>query len=88
MDSRQICHSIRLTNIYSHQQLNADHPDWYLHVPGRPRQLGRNQMVLDLSRDVVRDYLFNAISLILSELVQFRIFNNAPYSTYYTDSSS
>ena len=31
-------------------QLHALHPDWYLRVPGRPRQIGRNQFVLDLSR--------------------------------------
>ena len=41
------------------------HPDWYLHVPGRPRQMGRNQMVLDLSRPEVRDFLFQALASIL-----------------------
>jgi alpha-galactosidase len=35
-------------------------------VPGRPRQLGRNQMVLDLSRQEVRDYIVHALSLILA----------------------
>lgn len=46
--------------------LHHAHPDWYLHVPGRPPQLGRNQMVLDLSREDVRDYLFNSIYTILN----------------------
>jgi alpha-galactosidase len=46
--------------------LYTSHPDWYLHVPGRPRQIGRNQMVLDLSRAEVRDYLCNALSAVLS----------------------
>ncbi|KAJ1430460.1 Melibiase-domain-containing protein [Ochromonadaceae sp. CCMP2298] len=45
--------------------LYTSHPDWYLHVPGRPRQLGRNQMVLDLSRAVVVDYLFHSLAAIL-----------------------
>jgi alpha-galactosidase len=36
-------------------------------VPGRPRLLGRNQMVLDLSRKDVRDYLADAIFAILAE---------------------
>jgi alpha-galactosidase len=49
--------------------LFAAHPDWYLHVPGRPRQIGRNQMVLDLSRKEVRDYLFDEISAVLSRSV-------------------
>ena len=42
------------------------HPDWYLHVPGRPRQIGRNQYVLDLSRKAVRDYLYDILSAVLS----------------------
>ncbi len=29
------------------------HPDWCLHVPGRERTLGRNQLVLDFSREDV-----------------------------------
>lgn len=45
--------------------LFTSHPDWYLHVPNRPRQLGRNQMVLDLSRQDVRDYIFQTISSVL-----------------------
>lgn len=45
--------------------LFTSHPDWYFHVPGRPRQMGRNQMVLDLSRKDVRDYLFNSIASVL-----------------------
>lgn len=43
------------------------HPDWYLHVPGRPIQVGRNQMVLDLTREEVRKYLFKSISKVLIE---------------------
>ena len=31
------------------------HPDWALQVPGRPRSLGRHQMVLDLARPEVVD---------------------------------
>jgi len=46
--------------------LYTTHPDWYLHVPGRPRQIGRNQMVLDLSRQEVVDYVFNSLAAILS----------------------
>ncbi len=37
------------------------HPDWCIHVPGYPRIEYRNQLVLDLSRDEVRDYVVDAI---------------------------
>lgn len=47
------------------QNLFRQHRDWYFHVPGRPRQVGRNQMVLDLSRRDVRDHLFRVIGDIL-----------------------
>ncbi|WP_174845479.1 alpha-galactosidase [Sporolactobacillus shoreae] len=42
------------------------HPDWCLHVPDRPRTLGRNQLVLDLSRADVRDYLAQSVSAVLA----------------------
>lgn len=38
------------------------HPDWCLHVPGRRRTEGRSQLVLDLSRADVREYLFRTLS--------------------------
>jgi len=47
-------------------ELYKKHPDWCLQIPGRVRSLGRNQMVLDLSRPEVVDYLFETISKILS----------------------
>jgi alpha-galactosidase len=42
------------------------HPDWCLHVPDRLLSLSRYQLVLDLSRADVRDYLVQSISAILS----------------------
>ncbi|RYH12689.1 hypothetical protein EON65_37570 [archaeon] len=44
----------------------AAHPDWAFQIPGRHRQIGRNQMVLDLSRQDVRDYVYNSIANVLS----------------------
>ena len=41
------------------------HEDWCLHVPGRTRTLERNQLILDLSRKEVQDYLIEAISNVL-----------------------
>ena len=33
------------------------HPDWVIHAPHRPRTLQRNQLVLNLARDDVRDWI-------------------------------
>lgn len=42
------------------------HPDWALRVAGRPLLTSRNQLVLDLSRPEVNDYLFAVIDDVLS----------------------
>lgn len=42
-------------------ELYRAHPDWCIHVPGYPRIEYRNQLVLDLSRDEVRDYIVDVI---------------------------
>ncbi|PZE20560.1 alpha-galactosidase [Paenibacillus xerothermodurans] len=46
--------------------LYREHPDWCLHVPDRDRTLGRNQLVLDLSRQDVCDETIRRVSAILS----------------------
>lgn len=43
------------------------HPDWVIHFPGRPRSEARNQLVLNLARHDVREYLFAALDKLLSE---------------------
>lgn len=43
------------------------HPDWCLHVEGRPMSLGRHQLILDLSRQDVCDYIIHSLSDILSQ---------------------
>ncbi|HWU04153.1 MAG TPA: alpha-galactosidase [Novosphingobium sp.] len=44
------------------------HPDWALHVAGRPMLGARNQYVIDMSRQDVRDHLFEAIAALLADL--------------------
>jgi alpha-galactosidase len=39
--------------------LYRQHPDWVLNFAGRPRTEGRNQLVLNLARQDVRDYVFH-----------------------------
>lgn len=41
------------------------HPDWALHLPGHERWEWRNQLVLDLTRDEVRDHVMDAICAVL-----------------------
>ncbi|WP_033126433.1 MULTISPECIES: alpha-galactosidase [Eubacteriales] len=43
------------------------HPDWILHVPGRPSTHGRYQYVLDFSRKEVVDCIYGMMEKILSE---------------------
>ena len=47
--------------------LFREHPDWCLRIPGRAPNLERCQLVLDMGRREVRDYLFSAISQVLSD---------------------
>ena len=47
-------------------QLYNDHPDWCLSVPNLVKQVSRKQLVLDLSRSVVREHLFSVLSELLS----------------------
>ncbi len=42
------------------------HPDWHIHVPVRDSSQGRWQYVIDMSRQDVRDYLFDKISFVLA----------------------
>ncbi len=41
------------------------HPDWCLHVPGRQRLEGRHQLVLDMGREDVQQYVIAAVSRVL-----------------------
>lgn len=43
------------------------HPDYAIHCPGHDPMLGRNQLVLDLTRADVRDYIVEAVSKVLRE---------------------
>lgn len=48
-------------------ELFRAHPDWALQIPGRSSTvLARTQLVLDMSREDVRDYLFDSLSVLLS----------------------
>lgn len=46
-------------------QLFRAHPDWAVRVPEREPSLGRNQLILDLAKPEVCDYVVNAVCDIL-----------------------
>jgi alpha-galactosidase len=47
--------------------LYRKHPDWVLNFPGRPRSESRSQLVLNLARPDVRDYVAGFLDKILTE---------------------
>lgn len=49
-------------------ELYKKHPDWCLHVKGRRRTLARTQLILDLTREDVREYIINVMSDIFSRV--------------------
>jgi len=47
--------------------LYRSHPDWVIHFDGRPRSELRTQMVLNLARDDVREYIFGVLDKLVTE---------------------
>ena len=48
-------------------RLYREHPDWILSVPGRKVSVGRNQYVLDFSREEVVNAIFEQMKKVLTE---------------------
>lgn len=46
-------------------KLYEKHPNWCIHIPGRTRSQARSQLILDLSRKEVCDYIIESVSKIL-----------------------
>lgn len=49
-------------------ELYRSHPDWAIAIPGRAPMRGRYQLVLDFSRQEVRDYIYESMCRILREV--------------------
>jgi alpha-galactosidase len=47
--------------------LYRQHPDWVLNFPGRPRTEQRNQLILNLARQDVHDYVLSFLDKLLNE---------------------
>ncbi len=52
--------------ISQNSNLYREHPEWCLHVPGRVRQVGKNQLVLDIGNPLIRDYIYEQLHALLS----------------------
>ncbi len=52
-------------------ELFRSHPDWVISIPGREPALSRNQLILDLTRSDVRDYIVKSICDILAQGVSY-----------------
>jgi len=48
-------------------RLYRQHPDWVINFPGRARSEGRNQLMLNLAREDVKEWLFNVFDKLLQE---------------------
>lgn len=48
-------------------KLFADHPDWIIKTPGRRSSHGRNQFILDFSRQEVVEYIFSLMDNIIKD---------------------
>ena len=47
-------------------KLYEKHPDWCIHIDGRTRSTARNQLILDLGRPDVREYIIETVSNVLN----------------------
>ena len=47
--------------------LYRKHPDWAMNFPGRPRTEARNQLILNMARDDVKEYTFEWLDKLVSE---------------------
>lgn len=74
---KELCDRVNATGLkfgiwFEPEMVNEDsdlyrkHPDWCLHIPNRPVTRCRYQLVLDLSREEVRAYIFQSIADILN----------------------
>ncbi|MGN0636297.1 MAG: alpha-galactosidase [Acutalibacteraceae bacterium] len=48
-------------------ELYRAHPDWCLHIDNRPKSIGRQQYVIDMTREEVRNAIFEQMYAVLSK---------------------
>ena len=53
--------------VNANSDLYRKHPDWVINFTGRPRSELRNQMILNLARDDVKQYMFEVLDKLATE---------------------
>jgi alpha-galactosidase len=53
--------------VNANSDLYRAHPDWVINFPGRPRSELRNQMILNLARNDVKEHLFSVLDKLAGE---------------------
>jgi alpha-galactosidase len=48
-------------------ELYSKHPDWVLNFPNRPKTMKRNQLILNLAKNEVKNYIIDFMNELLSE---------------------
>ena len=58
------------------------HPDWAMHFPGRPRTELRNQLVLNMARDDVKEHIFGVLDKLATDypIKYFKWDMNRPFA--------
>ena len=72
--------------VSENSDLYRAHPDWAVRQPGRTPCLGRNQLVLDLCRKDVREYIISSMTRVFSsaEISDVKWDNNRNFSDAYS----
>ncbi|MEG1811042.1 MAG: alpha-galactosidase [Clostridia bacterium] len=67
--------------------LYREHPEWAIKLPDRDPALGRNQLILDLTRPDVREYIIEKMDDVfnLAEISYIKWDNNRNFSDVHTD---
>ena len=64
------------------------HPEWAVRIPGKPHSEGRNQMLLDLTQEVVQEYIITSMSKVFesANITYVKWDMNRIFSDYYSAS--
>ena len=67
-------------------RLYEAHPDWALQIPGKPHSEGRNQRILDLTREEVQEFIIEEMSRVFSsaDISYVKWDMNRTFTDYYS----
>lgn len=67
-------------------RLYEEHPDWVLQIPGKPHSEGRNQRILDLTREEVQTFIIEKMSSVFSsaDISYVKWDMNRTFTDYYS----